>query len=93
LDSSSIARIRRKKVALIDDVVTTGGNMRGLERLVKMSNGEICARACIWIEGFSLSQEARKTRKGLIYLDTLPEFFTKERLAGLEAKYRVVDSG
>ncbi len=80
LDISSQKSLRGKDVMIIDDVVTTGGNILGLERLAKKCGAIVVAKACIWIEGYPASSPAFEARKGLIYLSTLPEFFLPQRL-------------
>ena len=70
-------RIRGRRVCVLDDVVSTGGTLRGLERLVERAGGRIVCRAAIWIEG-------PWYRGDLIYLDELPIFVREEALKGLE---------
>jgi len=70
-------RIRGRRVCVLDDVVSTGGTLRGLERLVERAGGRIVCRAAIWIEG-------PWYRGDLIYLDELPIFVREEVLKGLE---------
>ncbi|MCD6421190.1 MAG: phosphoribosyltransferase, partial [Thaumarchaeota archaeon] len=44
-------RIRGRRVCVLDDVVSTGGTLKGLERLVEGAGGRIVCRAAIWVEG------------------------------------------
>ena len=60
--------INGKKVALIDDVVSTGQSMKALEELVTQAGAIVMGRICILAEG-----EA-KDRKDIIYLEKLPLF-------------------
>lgn len=60
--------IKGKKVALVDDVISTGKSMKGLEQLAKSAGAEVVAKAAILVEG-----EARK-REDIIYLEKLPVF-------------------
>ena len=70
-------RIRGRRVCVLDDVVSTGGTLRGLERLVERAGGKIACRAAIWIEG-------PWYRGDLIYLDELPIFVREGALQRLE---------
>ena len=70
-------RIRGRRVCVLDDVVSTGGTLRGLERLVERAGGKIACRAAIWIEG-------PWYRGDLIYLDELPIFVREGVLQRLE---------
>jgi adenine phosphoribosyltransferase len=65
-----VERVRNKRVCIIDDVVSTGGTITALERLVKKSGGEVVCKAAIWIEGPWYTGE-------LLYLDELPVFIKK----------------
>jgi len=66
-----VEKIKNKKVCILDDVVSTGGTITALERLVKKSGGEVVSKAAIWIEGPWYTGE-------LIYLDELPVFVKKQ---------------
>ena len=58
--------LRGKKVAIIDDVISTGGSLQGLEVLVQKAGGEIIKKAFVLAEG-----EAAK-RKDVEFLATIP---------------------
>ena len=90
LDSTSQATLKGRKVAIVDDVVTTGGNMLGMEKLVKISGGAAVVKACIWVEGVPLSYDALKARENLVHLSTLPEFFDAEKLSKARAEFESV---
>lgn len=64
-------KLRGKKVCILDDVVSTGGTITALERLVRKAGGEVVCRAAIWIEGPWYTGD-------LIYLDELPIFVKKQ---------------
>ena len=55
-----------KKVAIIDDVVSTGHSLRGLEEIVKLAGGKVCRKAFVLAEGDS------KDMEGIEYLATIP---------------------
>lgn len=87
LDGSSCEYIKGKRVALVDDVVTTGGNMQGMSKLVEMVSAEVVVKACIWVEGLPLSEEALLARRSLAYLATLPEFYTASKVEEIRALF------
>ena len=68
LSSDDIALIKGKRICLLDDVVSTGGTIRALERLVVKACGNIVCRASIWLEGPWCRDMP------LIYLSILPIF-------------------
>lgn len=43
--------IRGKKVAIVDDVVSTGGSLHGMETVIKQAGGEIFKRGFVLAEG------------------------------------------
>ncbi len=55
-----------KKVGIIDDVVSTGNSLIGLENLVKLAGGIVHKKAFVLAEG-----DADK-RTDIIFLDTIP---------------------
>lgn len=58
--------MKGKKVGIIDDVVSTGNSLVGLEKLVEMSGGTICKKAFVLAEG-----DAAK-RDDICYLGVIP---------------------
>ncbi|MDI3535262.1 MAG: adenine phosphoribosyltransferase [Thermosediminibacterales bacterium] len=68
LNGKDAEKIKGKRVALIDDVVSTGSSLEALERLVKKAGGNVVAKAAILAEG----QATR--RKDIIFLGELPLF-------------------
>lgn len=58
--------IKGKRVAIVDDVISTGGSLAGIEALVEKAGGIICAKAFVLAEG-----EAEK-RGDIMYLGTIP---------------------
>ena len=68
LDGVDKARIKGKKVLLLDDVVSTGGSMKALTELVAKAGGTVVGEACVLAEGKAAE------RKDLIFLEALPLF-------------------
>jgi adenine phosphoribosyltransferase len=89
LDQIDAEKIRGKNVVLVDDVVTTGGNMNAMERLVLKAGGEIKAKACVWIEGMPLTKAAHHARESLIYLGHLPIFYAEDKYNEIMSRQNV----
>ncbi|WP_144463013.1 phosphoribosyltransferase family protein [Siminovitchia fortis] len=68
LDSDDVKQIKGKRVAIIDDVISTGQSVRGLEELVVRAGGIVAAKAAILAEGNAAGRE------DIIYLEKLPLF-------------------
>lgn len=68
LNGDDADKIKGKRVALIDDVVSTGSSIAALERLVTKAGGHVAAKAAILAEGDAAS------RDDLIFLGVLPVF-------------------
>ena len=58
--------LKGKKVGIVDDVISTGASLIGLERLVEKAGGEIYKRAFVLAEGNAAD------RKDIIYLAKIP---------------------
>lgn len=69
LDEEDAARIRGKRIAIVDDVISTGASLSALEQLITEAGGEICARAAILSEGDA------NARKDITVLGQIPLFF------------------
>lgn len=69
LDEDDIALIKGSRIAIVDDVISTGNSLAAVEHLVLEAGGTIAARAAILAEG-----DAAK-REDIIYLGTIPLFF------------------
>ncbi|MEW6523673.1 MAG: phosphoribosyltransferase family protein [Bacillota bacterium] len=67
LDSVDVLRIHGKKVAIVDDVVSTGGSLVGVEQLLEQAGAEVVCRAAVLKEGDFYHGD-------LIYLEDLPVF-------------------
>jgi len=68
LDTADAARMKGKRILIVDDVVSLGDSLRALETLVTQAGGIICGKMTILAEG-----DACK-RDDLIYLERLPLF-------------------
>jgi adenine phosphoribosyltransferase len=68
LDSHDAALIKGKRIAIIDDVISTGQSLQAVEDLVHKAGGEVVAKAAILAEG-----DAAK-RTDIIFLEELPLF-------------------
>ncbi|HEX7021758.1 MAG TPA: phosphoribosyltransferase family protein [Trueperaceae bacterium] len=51
LDGADIPRLKGKKVAIVDDVVSTGGTLRGLKDLLDEVGAEVVATLAVYTEG------------------------------------------
>jgi adenine phosphoribosyltransferase len=68
LDGADAAKMKDKRILIIDDVVSTGESLRAVEELVRRAGGNIVGKMAILAEG-----DAQK-RTDLIYLEPLPLF-------------------
>ncbi|MDR2202483.1 MAG: adenine phosphoribosyltransferase [Clostridiales bacterium] len=68
LSAHDAALMRGKRVALIDDVISTGGSLLGLERLVAASGGTVFKKAAVLAEG------AAAARRDIEFLAAIPLF-------------------
>ena len=68
LDGKDAMLLQGRRVAIVDDVISTGESLSAIERLVEKAGGSILARAAILAEG-----DAAK-REDIIYLEELPLF-------------------
>ncbi len=58
--------IRDKRVAIVDDVISTGGSLKGLEDIVSLAGGHVVAKAFVLAEGDA------KDRSDVMYLASIP---------------------
>ena len=70
LDRRELHKIEGKKVAIVDDVVSTGSTLTAMEHLVAQTGGTVVARIAILTEG--------DEREDVDTLGHLPLFFDKE---------------
>lgn len=68
LDEKDVKAISGKRVAIIDDVISTGESIKAVEQLVGKAGGFLAAKAAILAEG-----DAAKC-KDIIFLEELPLF-------------------
>ena len=66
LDGTDIPLIKGKKVAIVDDVVSTGSTLKGLSELMEEVGGTVAAVLAVFTEG--------STREDVIALGHLPLF-------------------
>ena len=66
LSKHDVDLIKGKKVAIVDDVISTGGSLTGLEKLVEIAGGNVVCKAFVLAEG------AAKDREDVVYLGTIP---------------------
>ncbi len=70
LDRRELHRIKGKKVAIVDDVVSTGSTLTAMEHLVAQTGGTVVARIAILTEG--------DEREDVDTLGHLPLFFDEK---------------
>lgn len=68
LDGKDALLLKGKRVAIVDDVISTGESLSAIERLVEKAGGEIVAKAAILAEGDAAQ------RGDIIFLEELPLF-------------------
>lgn len=51
LDEKDTGFIKNKKVVLVDDVISTGSTLKGMENVVMQAGGEIVTTAAVFTEG------------------------------------------
>mgnify|MGYP002725578361 CR=1 FL=1 len=68
LDKVDVDKIKDKNVAIIDDVVSTGGSIASVEKLLKTVGANVVCKAAVLLE------DAGYNNSELIYLEKLPVF-------------------
>ena len=68
LDSCDVEKLKGKKVCIVDDVVSTGGSIVGLQQMLEKIDCEVVCKATVLLE------EAGYDKDDLIYLAKLPIF-------------------
>lgn len=69
LDKNDTERIRGKRVAILDDVISSGESLKALEKLAEKAGAEVVVKAAILAEGDAAE------RDDIIYLEKLPLFY------------------
>ena len=68
LDGHLAAKMKGKRILIVDDVISTGESLHAIEALVEKAGGQICGRMAILAEGDA------QAREDIIYLEKLPLF-------------------
>ncbi len=68
MDGADAARIKGKRILILDDVISTGGSLAAVESLVEQAEGQVVGRMAILAEG----DAAR--RDDILFLEKLPLF-------------------
>ena len=68
LDTAEAAKIKGKRILIVDDVISTGESLHAVEQLVEKAGGIIVGRMAVLAEG-----EA-SARKDILFLEKLPLF-------------------
>lgn len=68
LDEKDIMLLHGARVAIVDDVISTGGSIAAVETLVEKAGGTVVARAAILAEGDAAD------RSDILYLGKIPVF-------------------
>ena len=68
MDGADAAKIKGKRILILDDVISTGGSLAAVENLVDQAGGIVVGRMAILAEG-----EAAQ-RDDILFLEKLPRF-------------------
>lgn len=68
MDGADAAKLKGKRILILDDVISTGGSLAAVENLVDQAGGIVAARMAILAEGDAAQ------RKDIIFLEKLPLF-------------------
>lgn len=68
LGEDDIAKLKGRRVLVVDDVISTGDSLRAMSELVKKAGGQIAGQMAILAEGDSM------LRKDIVALEQLPLF-------------------
>ena len=68
LGGEDVAKIRGKRILIVDDVISTGESLRALETLVEKAGGIVAGKMAVLAEGDATE------RDDIIYLEKLPLF-------------------
>lgn len=68
LDAADAAKMKNKRILIVDDVISTGESLAAIEQLVNAAGGEIVGKMTILAEGDA------QEREDIVYLEKLPLF-------------------
>ena len=68
LDKCDVEKLENKNICIVDDVVSTGGSIIGLENMLEKIDCEVICKAAVLLE------EAGYDKDDLVYLEKLPIF-------------------
>jgi len=68
LDSGEAGLLKGKRVFIIDDVISTGGSLLAIEKLVEAAGGNVVCRAAVLAEGDAA------VRDDILFLGSIPLF-------------------
>ena len=68
LSGADAAKMKGKKILIVDDVISTGESLHALEELVHQAGGEVAGRMAVLAEG------DEQKREDIVYLEKLPVF-------------------
>ena len=68
MDGADAAKMKGKRVLILDDVISTGGSLAAVENLVGQAEGIVVGRMAILAEGEAAD------RKDILFLEKLPLF-------------------
>ena len=68
IDKKDLDYMNGKRILVVDDVISTGGSLSGLEKLVEMSGGKTVIKATVLAEGNA------SNRNDIVFLGTIPLF-------------------
>lgn len=68
LSGEDAAKMRGKKILIVDDVISTGESLHALEELVEKAGGSVAGRMAVLAEGDA------QNRSDIVYLGKLPVF-------------------
>lgn len=69
LDGKDALAVKGRRVAIVDDVISTGESLAAMEELLHTIGGKVVGKACVLAEGDA------KDRTDIVYLEPLPLFF------------------